>query len=555
MNPTLFRDARRSLRPGSAPGSAKGAVACGHPATAAAAQEILEDGGNAFDAALAAFCAAAVAEPVLCSLGGGGFLLARRAEGAALLYDFFVETPLRRRDAAAIDFYPILADFGTATQEFHIGLGAIATPGAIRGLFDAHADLGSLPMTRLVAPAARIAREGVPLRPVDSYLFNVVGPILIARPEGRARFTRPEGALLAHPDVMRQPELADTLEALARDGPALLHEGELGQRLVADCRDQGGQITMADLAAYRTIKRQPLVRRHRGCRILTNPPPSAGGILIAFALELLARTDLGPLGFGTAAHLELLARVMGLTNKARVEARLHEGAARAAAGAAAGAATGVTAGAEEQAAAGRLFDPELLARYGAEVADHPVSNRGTTHISVVDAAGNIAALSISNGEGCGYMVPGSGIMMNNMLGEEDLNPRGFHAWPEGRRMSSMMAPTVAYGADGSIAAFGSGGSNRIRTAILQVLLNTIDFGQPITEAVVAPRLHFENGVANLEAGFDEALGAALQGPERQVVFWPRHNLFCGGVHTVRRDVQGRLDAAGDPRHGGTAVVV
>ena len=428
----------------SAPGSAKGAVACGHPATAAAAQEILEDGGNAFDAALAAFCAAAVAEPVLCSLGGGGFLLARRAEGAALLYDFFVETPLRRRDAAAIDFYPILADFGTATQEFHIGLGAIGTPGAIRGLFDAHADLGSLPMTRLVAPAARIAREGVPLRPVDSYLFNVVGPILIARPEGRARFTRPEGALLAHPDVLRQPELADTLEALARDGPALLHEGELGQRLVADCRDQGGQITMADLAAYRTIKRQPLVRRHRGCRILTNPPPSAGGILIAFALELLARTDLGPLGFGTAAHLELLARVMGLTNKARVEARLHEGAARAAAGAAAGAATGATAGAEEQAAAGRLFDPELLARYGAEVADHPVSNRGTTHISVVDAAGNIAALSISNCEGCGYMVPGSGIMMNNMLGEEDLNPRGFHAWPEGRRMSSMMAPTVAY---------------------------------------------------------------------------------------------------------------
>ena len=88
-----------------------------------------------------------------------------------------------------------------------------------------------------------------------------------------------------------------------------------------------------------------------------------------------------------------------------------------------------------------------------------------------------------------------------------------------------------------------------------MLLNTIDFGQPITEAVVAPRLHFENGVANLEAGFDEALGAALQGPERQVVFWPRHNLFFGGVHAVRRDVQGRLDAAGDPRRGGTAVVV
>ncbi len=127
-------------------------------------------------------------------------------------------------------------------------------------------------------------------------------------------------------------------------------------------------------------------------------------------------------------------------------------------------------------------------------------------------------------------------------------------------MSSMMAPTLAYGADGSIAAFGSGGSNRIRTAILQVLLNTIDFGQGIAEAVAAPRLHFENGVANLEVGFDEALGPALQnpalqGPERQVVFWPPHNLFFGGVHAVRRDAQGRLDAAGDPRRGGTAMVV
>jgi gamma-glutamyltranspeptidase/glutathione hydrolase len=122
-------------------------------------------------------------------------------------------------------------------------------------------------------------------------------------------------------------------------------------------------------------------------------------------------------------------------------------------------------------------------------------------------------------------------------------------------MSSMMSPTVTYGADGSIAAFGSGGSNRIRTAILQVLLNTMDFGQGIAEAVAAPRLHFESGVANLEGGFDKALGAALQGPERQVVLWPRHNLFFGGVHAVRRDAQGRLDAAGDPRRGGTAVVV
>ena len=142
--------------------SAKGAIACGHPATAAAAREILEDGGNAFDAALAALCAACVAEPVLCSLGGGGYLLARRADGEAVLYDFFVETPFERRDAAEIDFYPILADFGTATQEFHIGLGAIATPGAAAGATRIERDRAASPpkSSRTIIPSPLPSRPG-----------------------------------------------------------------------------------------------------------------------------------------------------------------------------------------------------------------------------------------------------------------------------------------------------------------------------------------------------------------------------------------------------------
>jgi gamma-glutamyltranspeptidase/glutathione hydrolase len=230
---------------------------------------------------------------------------------------------------------------------------------------------------------------------------------------------------------------------------------------------------------------------------------------------------------------------MESTNKARVESRLHEAFAED----------------QERAAAARLFDPALLARYAAEVEGQPASTRGTTHISVVDAHGNIAALSISNGEGCGYILPGAGIMMNNMLGEEDLNPHGFQAWPQGCRMSSMMSPTVAYRSDGSIAAFGSGGSNRIRTAILQVLLNLIDFDLSIAEAVAAPRLHFENGIANLEEGFDARAAAALRERAREVVPWPPRNLFFGGVHAVLRDAEGRLEAAGDPRRGGTAVIV
>jgi len=522
----------------------KGAIACGHPATAAAAREILDDGGNAFDAALAGLCAATVAEPVFCSLAGGGYLLAHRADGAPQIYDFFVETPRRRRPQADIDFTPVLADFGTATQEFHIGLGAIATPGVVAGLFAAHTDLGNLPVSRLVEPAVRLARDGVTLRPIDGYIFQIVGRILTARPEGRALFMNGERHLLATGDQLHQPDLAATLEALAAEGPALFYEGELGQRLVADCRAHGGQITDADLAGYEVVKRAPLEGCYRDARILTNPPPSSGGILIAFALALLERIDLGLGGAGSAEHLGALARAMELTNKARVESQLHQAMAEN----------------EEEAAAARLFDPALLARYAQEILPHPCSPRphsprGTTHISVVDAAGNIAALSVSNGEGCGYILPGTGIMLNNMLGEEDLSPQGFHVWPKGCRMSSMMAPTIAFRDDGRIAALGSGGSNRIRTAILQVLINLIDFGMSAEEAVSAPRLHIENQVANLEDGIMEAAAKAATALTEQTVRWPAHNLFFGGVHTVTRDADGRCSGAGDPRRGGAAVIV
>ncbi len=534
---------RTKAQPASGARRPKGAVACGHEETAAAASEILADGGNAFDAALAAMCAAFVVEPVFCSPGGGGFLLASPAEGEALAYDFFVETPRRRRGAGDIDFYPILADFGTATQEFHIGLGAVATPGVIKGLFEAHADLGSLPMTRLIEPAVRLARDGWRLRPIDHYLFRVVGPILTARQDSRGAYTRPDGDLLHEGDVMRQPDLAGCLEALARDGAEFFYLGEMGEALVSACREGGGQLSREDLANYTVERRQPLIRDYRGARILTNPPPSCGGILIAFALEMLSRREPGPLGFGSGEHLALLTDIMALTNRARLESRLHEALDER----------------EEESAAARLFDPALVRRYADEVRGRPACTRGTTHISVIDAKGNVAALSLSNGEGCGYVLPGTGIMLNNMLGEEDLNVAGFDAWHEGTRMASMMAPTLAVLADGGVAALGSGGSNRIRTAILQVLSNLIDFARPAADAVTAPRIHFENGLLSIEGGYPgetkQEVAALVGGLCERIMVWPEHNLFFGGVHTATRDADGTFAAGGDPRRGGAVAIV
>ncbi len=522
----------------------KGIIAAGHPETGRAAAIILEEGGNAFDAVLAAFYAASVVEPILCSLGGGGFLLARSGGGGAkepVLYDFFTQTPKRRAPEAGLDFFPIDADFGAVTQEFHIGMASMATPGMVKGLFLVHRDLCTMPMGRLVEPALALARKGFPVNWLQAYLFQVVGPIYMSSAASRDIFAstvNPDG-LKGEGETMTNPDLADTLDALAREGEDLFYRGAIAAAIAGDCRTGGGLLSIADFEGYQAQKRQPLCVDYRGARLYTNPPPSSGGILIAFALELLKEVDVKGLGFGTVAYLACLAKVMELTNKARVESGLHEN--------------------EEPDAALALLKPEFLAAYRAGIMGRPQARRGTTHVSIIDAAGNAASMTLSNGEGSGYIVPGTGFMLNNMLGEEDINPAGFHRWPADTRICSMMAPSLAVEPGGRLIAFGSGGSNRIRTAILQVVINLLDFSMTAKDAVDAPRLHFEGGLLNIEHGFDLDVAARLAADFAENKIWDQRNLFFGGVHVARLDARGGsgnvFDGAGDPRRGGAVVIV
>jgi len=515
----------------------KGIIAAGHEKTAEAARVILEEGGNAFDAILAASFAASVAEPVLCSLGGGGFLMAHTADGHDTLYDFFVHTPVQRPTPDALDFYPILADFGTVTQEFHIGMGAIATPGVIKGVFEVHRDLGRMPMQRIVEPAATMAQEGIPITPFERYLFDVVEPIYSSTEGARRLFgsRRRPGELVQESEVLRMPELADTLVALAEAGEALFYRGEIAQRIVRDSREGGGCLTTEDLEGYQAARREPMAVTYREAQLLTNPPPSCGGILIAFTLGLLEGINIHELGFGTAEYLAGLAEAMGLTNKARMEQ--------------------MAAGTDATGMARSLFEPALLETYRRQVMGRPESLRGTTHINVIDAEGNVASMTISNGEGCGHVIPGTGIMLNNMLGEQDLSPWGFHRWEPNQRMSSMMSPSVMLQPDGTIVATGSGGSNRIRTAILQVLLNLIDFQMPLQEAVSGPRIHFEEGLLSVEGGFrHEEVARLVKGFDNTKV-WQERNLFFGGAHSACYHPQGpTFEGAADPRRLGVCLV-
>ncbi|MEJ2323018.1 MAG: gamma-glutamyltransferase, partial [Gammaproteobacteria bacterium] len=258
----------------------RGAVAAGHPRTAEAARLILEAGGNAFDAALAALCAACVVEPVLTSLGGGGFLLARR-------------DPAIKRPVHQLEFHPIIADFGTAQQEFHIGMGSIATPGTVRGLFDVHRRMGSLPMKTIMAPAIGYARDGVETNALQAYIFSIVAPIYVATEEARRIYGRGErqDRLCNEGELLRQPELADALELLAIEGERLFYEGEIARSIVEQCRLQGGHLTGGDLESYRTEIRMPLQQRYRDSRVYSNPPPSSGGMLIRFAQQLLLAVE------------------------------------------------------------------------------------------------------------------------------------------------------------------------------------------------------------------------------------------------------------------------
>ena len=497
-------------------GRSPGVIASGDRATTECAAELLRGGGNAFDAAVAAGFGATVAEPALTSLGGGGFLLARTAAGAAVLFDFFVDTPGDGAVAQEPHFEPVTIRFPGSSQVFNVGRGSVAVPGTLAGLLHVHERLGRLPLEQVVAPAIALARNGVELSAAQAYFLGLLRPIFNLTEGGRNQFGLHEGEL-SQGRELRNPELAAFLETLPETRGRSFYEGEFARRIEADLR-RDGLLTMRDLASYRVIERQPLELAYRRFRLLSNPAPSFGGSLLGLALQLTEAQELGASEWGSATHLRTLAAV-------NVEvARLRD------------TGFGAEAGLED-------VDTESIARI------RRVSG-GTTHLCVADAEGNVATLTASNGEGSGYVVPGTGIMLNNMLGEDDLHPEGFHNDPPGVRVSSMMSPSILLEGDTVRLAIGSGGSKRIRSAIYQVLTHRIDFGLGLQAAIDAPRLHWDGERMQLEPGFPTESVNAVRS-YRPTNLWKRRDVYFGGVQAVEPGVAG----AADPRRGGVATRV
>ncbi len=476
-----------------------GVVAAGQRGTAACALEILRAGGNAVDAAIAGALATFAVEPLLSSAGGGGILTAAVPGHAPRVIEFFGDVPGRGKgEATNLDFVGLDIDFGTVVQEFHVGRGAAVVPSALQGLALAHAQLGTLPLPDLVAPAQRCARDGVRVDEATAYTFRILWPILEREPELVAALSA--GRCPDVGDYIANPDLAVLLGEFGRLGhaPDRFWEGLIDGFGPA----RGGQISEADVRAYEPRVCEPLDIELGAWTLSTSP--LVGGHLVEAILGNLAK--------GTPAANE----ADEVVRYARASQRGYE-------------------------ARQRLITPG-----------------STTHVSVVDDRGGACAITLTNGEGCGHIIPGTGVHVNNFLGEEDLHPHGFHRHPVGARLPTMVAPTVGTRDGRPVLALGSGGSNRIRTAVGQVLYRLVVGERSLSHAVLAPRVHAERGEVWVELeGLDDphAAVAALEAEFDQVNVFSERAFFFGGVHAVEIPTEGAPVGIGDPRRGGAALVL
>jgi gamma-glutamyltranspeptidase / glutathione hydrolase len=494
-----------------------GVLAAGHPLTAEAGAGVLRAGGNAVDAAVAAVLASFAVESPLTGFGAGGYMMVHHGEETVLI-DFFVAAPGLDGAERRAELVPVPVHFDRETvQTFYVGPASCGVPGTAAGLERALARFGSAPLSELVGPGVRLAREGAAVNAEQAYILDILAPIQERLPGTRELYA-PGGGTLREGETFHFPELAEALERFGAEGAEPFYRGEIAARLGEFVVEQGGTLGRADFAAYEAVERKPIHARFRGAEVLTNPPPSSGGILIAFCLGLLER-------LGSESGPEQLVAAMDAANRRRgaefAEALYEEG-----------------------------MDASFLDPAGLDLAAADLLG-STTHISVLDGDGMCASVTCSNGSGSGVLVPGTGVILNNMLGEEDLNPLGFHRIAPGRRVPSMMAPTVVLRDGEIVLGVGSAGSNRIRSAILQTVVRAIEQRMPVAAAVEAPRLHFEQGVLQAEPGIDEAALARLEARGVAVARRPAINLFFGGVQAVSRDPgSGRLGGGGDPRRGG-----
>lgn len=479
-------------------------MAAGSVGAVDAAVQVLRAGGNAVDAAIAAAFAATVCEPGLASLAGGGFLMVRTATGEEVLHDFFVDAPGLGGPPGRPRLDTVTISFGGADQVFHAGSGSVAVPGTLDGLLHAHRRHGALPIADVIEPARRLARDGWTVDETQHTVLLLLREILRLTPECAELYCDGADVPRAGAVLENQP-LARTLRDIAGGDVSSFVDLAGVPALLDIVAAAGSTLTSRDLNAYRPVEREPLRAKHRGAVLATNPAPSFGGPILAEATRLLG--EQGPVSDDAEGTARLIDALRGATEQ----------------------------------------EKQMRRRV-------PAAVKGTTHVSVVDGDGGLASLTQSNGSCSGVMVPGSGVQMNNVMGEEDLHPAGLHTAVPGLRIGSMMAPSLLDLPDGRTVALGSGGSERIRSALLGVIVGLVDRGQHADGSVEAARRHWDGSGVQAEPPLDPDVRARLAelGPVTQ---WSTRHLYFGGAHVVVRYPDGSVEAHGDSRRGGASAVV
>jgi len=506
-----------------------GAIAGGSPDTVQAGCWALEQGGNAVDAVIAASLGACVAEPLLTGLGGSGLAMVR-VGGEVEVCDLFTQTPGLGCDMAAAPMRIAELDFGPKTQQFRVGKGSVAVPTLPMGLAALHARHGSLPLAQLAEPAIRLAEEGVSVSAGFAQVAGLLWPIQQRDPASAALFGRGDRAI-QEGDRYLNRDLVGTMHTFGQEGAASFQSGRIGQAIVESLQAES-RLRMADLAAYEVEWRAPL-RVAYGDGIISLPAlPSTAGLLLTVALGQLSGRRSVPRAGGADELRDLL----------RAQEALEE-------------IRGST-GLEDWLEPG--FAGAFLRNHGLTGDVHWAGlGRGgpgnTTHISAIDEHGQAVGITTSLGETNGHIVPGTGLRMNNFLGEEDVNPGGGIR-PPGIRLITMCCPTILE-LGGQTHVLGSGGSARIRTALLHGLLRLIDHRASPVEAVEAARAHLESGSFQLELqGRPEGTLAAFEGSHPDVRAFEGSSVYFGGLHIASLGPEG-LGGAGDPRRSGCVQIV
>lgn len=500
------------------------AVASSSRLAAEAGAGVAEGGGNAVDAAVAALLVSLVTEPGICSLAGGAYVTVWLPG----------EEPVVVDGNSAVPGYGLPAGHEpstvTITTEYAggmsttVGHGSVAVPGAPAALDLAIERFGRLSWPEVVAPSIVAARRGFPLPAASDHYLGYVHDVIYGRDaESHALLHRPDGRRLAGGETVRIPDLAASLETLAEEGAGVFYRGSIAEAICAEMAENGGLVTDEDLARYRAEVRPALRAPLDGWSVATNPPPAVGGAAVVALLELTAGHPDGP---WTAADVARFAAA----HRAIVDYRRRE----------------LDAVSDQTAAIERLV---------ALAADDPSALLGapsTVHTSVVDDDGVACSITASAGYGSGIIAAGTGIWLNNALGEHELVADGSDGLVPGDRLTSNMAPSIARHEDGRLLAIGSPGADRITSAIAQVLASFVRAHLPLTEAVAQPRVHVERdgeGALRLAAESGAPVGA-VDLPLRTVA---GIHMYFGGIAGALLHRGGAVEAVADPRRdGGTA---